>query len=69
MLPVNESVLDRDIRLGIGLLMFLFGFFGLTGIWQIMLTVIAVLLILSAVTGFCPLYAVFHVNTAERSNR
>jgi len=68
-LPVNESVLDRDIRLGVGLLMFLFGFFGLTGIWQITLTVIAVLLILSAVTGFCPLYAVLHVNTAERSER
>ena len=69
MLPVNESVLDRDIRLGVGLLMFLFGFFGLTGIWQIMLTVIAVLLILSAVTGFCPLYAVLHVNTTERSSQ
>ena len=69
MLPVNESVLDRDIRLGVGLLMFLFGFFGLTGIWQIMLTVIAVLLILSAVTGFCPLYAVLRVNTADRSSQ
>ncbi|MCS6940230.1 MAG: DUF2892 domain-containing protein [Roseiflexus sp.] len=63
MLPVNESVFDRDIRLGVGLLMFLFGFFGLTGIWQIVLTVIAVLLIVSAVTGFCPLYALLHVNT------
>jgi len=28
-----------------------------------------VLLILSAVTGFCPLYAVLHVNTAEHSKR
>ncbi|MCS6841917.1 MAG: DUF2892 domain-containing protein [Roseiflexus sp.] len=65
MLPVNESVFDRDIRLGVGLLLFLFGFFGLTGIWQIALTVIAVLLIISAVTGFCPLYALLHVNTAS----
>jgi hypothetical protein len=62
-LPVNESVFDRDIRLGVGLLMFLFGFFGLTGIWQIVLTVVAVLLIVSAVTGFCPLYALLHVKT------
>lgn len=71
MLPVNESVFDRDIRLGVGLLMFLFGFFGLTGIWQIVLTVIAVLLIVSAATGFCPLYALLHVNTrsAGRSNK
>ncbi|MGQ9829355.1 MAG: YgaP family membrane protein [Roseiflexus sp.] len=69
MLPVNESVLDRDIRLGVGLLMFLFGFFGLTGVWQITLTVIAVLLILSAVTGFSLLYAVLRVNTAEHSNQ
>ncbi len=71
MLPVNESVFDRDIRLGVGLLMFLFGFFGLTGIWQIVLTVVAVLLIVSAVTGFCPLYALLHVSTtsARRSNR
>ncbi|ABU58868.1 MULTISPECIES: DUF2892 domain-containing protein [Roseiflexus] len=65
MLPVNESVFDRDIRLGIGLLLFLFGFFGLTGIWQIVLTVVAVLLILSAVTGFCPLYALLHVRTTS----
>jgi|OM-RGC.v1.034875641 hypothetical protein len=64
-LPVNESVFDRDIRLGIGLLLFLFGFFGLTGIWQIVLTVVAVLLILSAVTGFCPLYALLHVRTTS----
>ncbi|MGQ9547198.1 MAG: YgaP family membrane protein [Roseiflexus sp.] len=69
MLPVNESVLERDIRLGVGLLMFLFGFFGLTGVWQITLTVIAVLLILSAVTGFSLLYAVLRVNTAEHSNQ
>ncbi len=71
MLPVNESVFDRDIRLGVGLLMFLFGFFGLTGIWQIVLTVVAVLLIVSAVTGFCPLYALLHVSTtsARRSDR
>lgn len=70
-LPVNESVFDRDIRLGVGLLMFLFGFFGLTGIWQIVLTVVAVLLIVSAVTGFCPLYALLHVSTtsARRSDR
>ncbi|MFQ3631486.1 DUF2892 domain-containing protein [Roseiflexus sp.] len=71
MLPINESVFDRDIRLGVGLLMFLFGFFGLTGIWQIVLTVVAVLLIVSAVTGFCPLYALLHVSTtsARRSDR
>ncbi len=71
MLPVNESVFDRDIRLGVGLLMFLFGFFGLTGIWQIVLTVVAVLLIVSAVTGFCPLYALLHIRTtsARRSDR
>lgn len=70
-LPINESVFDRDIRLGVGLLMFLFGFFGLTGIWQIVLTVVAVLLIVSAVTGFCPLYALLHVSTtsARRSDR
>lgn len=70
-LPVNESVFDRDIRLGVGLLLFLFGFFGLTGIWQIVLTVVAVLLIVSAVTGFCPIYALLHVKTtpAEHGNK
>ena len=65
MLPVNESVFDRDIRLGVGLLMFLFGFFGLTGIWQIVLTVLALFLIISAVTGFCPLYRLLHISTAS----
>lgn len=63
-LPVNESVTDRDIRLGVGLLMFLFGFFGATGMWQIILSIVGLVLIVTAATGFCPLYTILRVNTA-----
>lgn len=66
MLPQNEGVLDRDVRLGVGLLMFLFGFFGLSGIWQIVLSIVGLVLILTAAVGFCPLYTIFRINTASK---
>jgi hypothetical protein len=69
MLPKNEGVLDRDIRLALGLLLMIPPVFMLTGIVQIVIGVLAVVLIVTAATGFCPLYGVLGVNTnkAKRS--
>jgi hypothetical protein len=63
MLPKNEGVLDRDIRLALGLLLMIPSVFMLTGIVQIIVGVLAVILILTAATGFCPLYMVLGVKT------
>jgi hypothetical protein len=66
----NESTLDRDVRLALGLMLFLVATFALGGVVQIVLYVLAGILLLTGVVGFCPLYAVLHINTcAVRSNK
>jgi hypothetical protein len=63
MLPKNEGVLDRDIRLAVGLLLLIPSVFILSGILQIVAGVLAVSLIITAAVGLCPLYMVLGVKT------
>jgi hypothetical protein len=66
----NESTFDRDVRLAVGLMLFLVATFALGGVVQIVLYFIAGILLLTGVVGFCPLYAVLHINTCSpRSNK
>ena len=63
MLPQNESALDRGIRLIIGIALGALVFTILTGVWQIVVAIVAAVLLLTAVVGFCPLYALFRIST------
>jgi len=59
----NSGVIDRVIRLGLGIIFFQAGFFWLGGIWQVMLYLLGAVLLVTAVTGFCPLYRLFNLST------
>ncbi len=63
MFPQNEGTLDRDIRLAVGLLLMIPSVFMLTGIFQIVAAALAVVLIVTAAMGFCPLYTVLGIKT------
>jgi hypothetical protein len=63
MLSKNEGTLDRDIRLALGFLFMIPAMFILSGIFQIIAGLLAVVMFATAATGFCPLYAVLGVKT------
>jgi Protein of unknown function (DUF2892) len=55
----NVQGIDRFVRLAAGLLLAELGFFWLAGAAQIALYVVAGVLIITALAGFCPLYRAF----------
>ncbi len=63
MFPKNEGTLDRDLRLAIGLLLLIPSVFILHGVIQIVAAVLAVVLIVTAAVGFCPIYTVLGIKT------
>ncbi len=64
MFKTNEGVIDRIIRLilGIGLIVVSLS---LQGIAKIILILIGIVLLITAITGFCGLYALFGINTCS----
>jgi hypothetical protein len=59
----NENSVDRYLRLIFAEILFLAGFFWLFGIWQTVVYVLAVIMLVTAVSGFCALYAMFGIST------
>lgn len=66
MLPQNEGVLDRLIRALVGVALGIVMFTALTGVWQIIVGIVAAVLLVTAVVGFCPLYALLRISTNGR---
>ena len=58
----NEGGLDRAFRIILGLLLILSGYVA-GGTWGIVLFVLALVPLLTGLTGWCPLYSLFHINT------
>lgn len=65
----NENMIDRFLRLLIGLVLFQLGFFWLGGLWQGVVYVLSGVLLLTALTGICPLYKVIGLSTARDEER
>jgi hypothetical protein len=62
----NMSNLDRIIRVIIAAL-FAYLYFGgiVTGVFGIILVVLAVVFVLTSIVGFCPLYTLFKFSTLK----
>ncbi len=61
---INMSVLDRVVRAIIAVLIGLLYFFGyISGVWAIVLGIVAIVFLITAVAGFCPLYRLFGIST------
>jgi len=65
MFTPNESKLDKNIRLFIGILSLLLGIFVFTGTLQIIALIIAALGIITGLTGFCLIYKIFKISTKK----
>jgi hypothetical protein len=62
----NEGNTDRLIRAIVGVAFLLSGFYFFTGIPQIVVYIVGVVMLATAGTGFCGLYTVFHINTKKK---
>ena len=60
----NEGTFERSLQSTISAALFLSAFFLVTGIWQIVLFILATAIAIFAAVGFCPLYVVIGKNTA-----
>ena len=63
-MTVNESSLDRVLRVVVGALLVLaWGLGWWTGTWAVVLGIVGIVLVLTGLVGFCPLYRVFGIGT------
>lgn len=63
-MKVNQSNLERIIRVVFGIILLVLYFTGVvTGGWGIVSLAIAALALLTGISGFCPLYALLKIRT------
>jgi len=64
MFKVNESGLDRGIRVVLGLVLLYLGLGGvITGALGVVLAVVGGIALVTGLVGFCPLYALLKLRT------
>jgi hypothetical protein len=59
----NTGDIDRAIRAILGLVLIALAATGTVGVWGWIGIVIGIVLLLTAIFGFCPAYAIFGTNT------
>jgi uncharacterized membrane protein len=68
-MKVNESPLDRFVRLILGSVLVIYGLFGLGGLEGgtagVIVAVVGGVLLFTAATGFCALYKLFGITTCK----
>ncbi len=62
----NESGLDRIIRVVLAVVFFVLGAYVFTGVLSVVAYVLAVVMLFTAITGFCLLYKIFGINTDKK---
>ena len=61
---INESSVDRIIRVVLGIVLLALGWGGVvTGGWGVFLKVIGFVPLVTGIVGFCPLYALLKLRT------
>jgi hypothetical protein len=66
MFTQNVGSLDRIVRVVLGLALIIVGFFVLGGTAGIVIGVIGFIPLLTGLTGWCPLYLLFHLSTRNQ---
>lgn len=65
MIEQNESTLDKNVRLVVGIIVLLLGIFAFTGILQIIAFAVGALGIFTGLTGFCLIYKLLGIKTIK----
>jgi len=66
MIKQNEGIMDRIIRIVVGIIAFFVGYTALSGIAQTIAYVISVVALITGVVGFCGLYAILGISTNNK---
>ena len=61
----NVSKLDKVLRILIATALSALSIYILSGVWQILALGVAVVLLVTSVTGKCPLYKALNINTKK----
>lgn len=69
MIQKNEGRQDRVLRAILGIILIFLGIFVLTQTAQIIAFVVAGILIVTALTGYCGLYTVLGINTCPAKKK
>jgi hypothetical protein len=64
---LNEGSVDRIIRVVAGIILLVVGIVVVKGTIGIVLDVVGGILLVTGAVGFCPLYALFHLNTSKKA--
>ena len=62
----NEGSIDRAVRIVVGIILFGLGVFFLTGIIQVIVGIVGLVLFVTGVLGFCALYKVLGISTIDK---
>jgi hypothetical protein len=66
-MKTNVGIYDQAVRTLLAIAVVMLYYFSLVdGTIAQVLLILAAVLVLSSLFGFCPLYKLFHINTAER---
>ena len=66
-MKLNESNIDRIIRVVVGVVLLYLGFGGaLSGVLAAVADAVGLILVLTGAVGFCPLYAIFKLSTLKK---
>ncbi len=66
MFKLNESMIDRAIRVVLGLILLALGWGGIVaGGWGLVFKILGFVPLLTGLVGFCPLYALFKIRTNQ----
>lgn len=66
-MKLNMGTVDRVVRVVIAIVLVAAGLLATTGVWSIVLYVLAAVMLVTAAIGSCPLYIPFGINTAKKS--
>jgi len=65
----NMGSLDRSVRLALAALVVVLFLTGIiSGVWAIILGVLAAIFVVTSLVGYCPLYAPFKLSTRHETN-
>jgi len=65
-MPKNESKGDRIARAILGLVFLYLAAATFVGVWSIVFYVLAIVMIVTAITGFCALYKLIGITTIKK---
>ena len=66
-MKINEGAIDRAIRGAVGAILLVLGLVVVKGTIGIVLGVLGGILLATGIVGFCPLYALFGIDTNKKA--